>query len=101
MARPGIGEKGGHHNAREPEGRLTEAELSDDLMGNNRLQGDDQSNVRNERHAVPDAKLEPDAGPVESSKMLDKDARAKAELGKGARHSPDHFENDDADKDRS
>jgi len=64
---------------------LTEAELADEIMGNNQLQGNDQRSVRNQRHAVPDAKLEPDADPVESAKMLDKDARARAELGKGNR----------------
>lgn len=62
---------------------IAESDLSSDLMGNNRLQGDDQANVHNQRHAVPDAKAEPDADPVESAKMRDKDARAAAELNKG------------------
>lgn len=86
MAKPGIGTKEGHQNATEPKGRLTEAELSNEMMGKNRLQGDDQLNVRNERQSVPDAKLEPDASPVESARLTDKDARAEAELGKGNRH---------------
>lgn len=89
MAKPGIGTKTGHQNAGEPEDRLSEAELAGDLMGNNQLEGDDQLNVRNERQAVPDAKLEPDADPVESARLQDKDARARAELGKGNRHAPD------------
>ena len=90
MAKPGIGEKGGNEGAPESEDRLTEAELADDIMGNNQLQGDDQLNVRNERQAVPDAKLEPDSGPLESFEMMDKDVRAARELGKGDRHAPDH-----------
>lgn len=65
----------------------SETELSSDIMGNNQLQGDDQANVHNQRRAVPDAKLTPDSGPVESAQMLDKDERARRELGKGARHS--------------
>jgi hypothetical protein len=82
MARPGIGEKGGHQTAPETEDRLSEAELGNEVMGDNKLQGDDQQNVHNERHVTPDAKLEPDSGPVESARMLDKDERARAELGK-------------------
>ena len=38
-------------------------------------QGDDQLNVRNQRHAVPDTKLETD-GIAESLEKLDKDVRA-------------------------
>lgn len=64
----------------------TRTDLASDIMGNNQLQGDDQANVRNQRQAVPNAKQEPDANPVESAKMLDKDVRAEAELGKGNRH---------------
>lgn len=63
----------------------SESTLASDIMGNNQLQGDDQESVRNERHAVPDTKLEPDSGPVESAEMLDKDVRARRELHKGAR----------------
>lgn len=85
MAKPGIGEKGDGAGAAEPEDRLTEAELAADIMGNNQLQGDEQLNVRNERQSVAGAKLEPDAGPVESFEMMDKDTRAERELGKGAR----------------
>ena len=83
MAKPEGGHKGDHGNAPEEENLLGEADLASDVMGNNQLQGDDQANVHNQRHAVPDAKLEADSGPVESAKMQDKDARARAELGKG------------------
>lgn len=67
----------------------TQSELASDIMGNNRLQGDDQAHFRNERQAVPDTKLEPDEGPVESARMLDKDERARAELGKGNKGKKD------------
>lgn len=64
---------------------LGETDFASDIMGNNQLQGDDQAGVRNQRQAVPNVKLTPDSGPVESARMLDKDVRARAELGKGNR----------------
>jgi hypothetical protein len=64
---------------------LSEADLAQDKMGDNALQGNDQSNVRNQRHAVPDVKQTPDDGVVESLEKMDKDVRAERELGKGAR----------------
>ena len=67
----------------DPDRPIGETDIASDVMGRNSLQGDDQENVHNQRHAVPDAKLEPDADPVESARMTDKDARAKAELNKG------------------
>lgn len=67
---------------------LTESDLAQDKMGDNALQGDDQANVRNQRHAVPDVKQQPDDGVVESLEKMDKDVRAERELGKGNR-SPD------------
>lgn len=63
--------------------RLTETDLAQQKMGRNDLQGDDQDNVRNERHAVPEAKKETD-GVVESFRKLDKDERARKDLNKGA-----------------
>lgn len=80
MAKPDTGT---HPNTPEGENTLGETDFASDLMGNNQLQGDDQENVHNQRHAVPDAKLEANADPVESAEMLDEDARALAELGKG------------------
>lgn len=65
--------------------RLSEADLAQDKMGDNSLQGNDQSNVRNQRHAVPDVKQTPDDGVIESLEKMDKDVRAERELGKGAR----------------
>lgn len=65
-------------------GTVTENDLAQDKMGNNQLQGNDQSNVRNQRHAQPDTKTETD-GVIESLEKLDKDIRAKRDLGKGNR----------------
>lgn len=67
--------------------RLTETDLAQDKMGDNSLQGNDQHNVRNQRHAVPDVKQTPDDGVIESLEKMDKDERAERELGKGARKS--------------
>ena len=74
-------------NNRKPgEDRLSRADIAADEMGRNSLQGNDQENVRNQRHAVPDAKTETD-WIVESFKKLDKEKRAREDLGKGNRHS--------------
>lgn len=63
---------------------LTESDLASEKMGRNKLQGDDQSNVHNERQAVPDVKQETD-GVIESFEKMDKDHRAVEDLGKGNR----------------
>ncbi|PKQ08781.1 MAG: hypothetical protein CVT73_05835 [Alphaproteobacteria bacterium HGW-Alphaproteobacteria-12] len=48
--------------ARTPDaGDITETDLASDKMGDNELQGDDQLNVRNERHAQPDVTTEMDS----------------------------------------
>ena len=65
---------------------LTSADIAQDKMGNNQLQGNDQEQVRNQRHAVPDVKQETD-GVIESFEKLDKDVRADRDLGKGNRSS--------------
>ena len=64
----------------------TETDIANDRMGNNQLQGDDQGNVHNERQAVPDVKQSTD-GVIESFEKLDKDKRAREDLGKGNRDS--------------
>lgn len=69
-----------------PDGKLTRSDIASGEMGRNSLQGDDQANVRNERHAVPDVKTEAD-GVIESFRKLDKDVRAREDLGKGNRSS--------------
>lgn len=56
---------------------------SADVRGANKSGDNDEPDLRNERVAMPDTKAEADDGPVTSSEMLDKDARAEAELGKG------------------
>ena len=66
--------------------QLTETDLAAERMGRNKLQGDDQSNVHNERQAVPDVKQDTD-GVIESFEKLDKDKRARDDLGKGNRSS--------------
>ena len=63
--------------------RLTEADLAQDKMGDNALQGNDQASVHNQRHAVPDVKKKPDDSVTESLEKMDKDVRARRELGKG------------------
>jgi len=60
---------------------IDETDLAQDKMGENALQANDQRNVRNQREAVPDVKKETD-GVVESFEKLDKDVRAKRDLGK-------------------
>ncbi|MGE0233592.1 MAG: hypothetical protein AB7O39_15970 [Flavobacteriaceae bacterium] len=64
----------------------TDTDLAQDKMGRNSLQGDDQESVRNQRRAVPDAKQEPD-DVIESFEKLDKDERARRDLGRGAREA--------------
>ena len=64
-----------------PGERLDEFDLASDLKGNNSLQGDDQLSVPSGRRAQADAKGETD-GLIESFEKLDKDVRAKRDLGK-------------------
>jgi hypothetical protein len=63
---------------------VSESDLANERMGNNQLRGNDQENVRNQRHAVPDVKLETDSI-EESFEKLDKEKRAREDLGKGRR----------------
>lgn len=60
------------------------SDIAEERMGKNALQGDDQEKVRNQRHSVPDVKQEPD-NVIESFEKLDKNERARRDLGKGAR----------------
>ena len=64
-ARPGLGT-----------GQQTtdETTLADDRMGNNRLQGNDQQSVRNQRHAA--AEKDETEGVIESFENLDPKVRA-------------------------
>lgn len=69
-----------------PDRKLTRSDIASEEMGRNSLQGDDQANVRNERQAAPDVKNDTD-GIVESFRKLDKDKRAREDLGKGNRQT--------------
>ena len=60
---------------------LTEVDLAPEMMGNNQLHGDDQQNVRNERHAQPGVRTEPDANVRDRLERTDKHVRAKRDLG--------------------
>lgn len=62
----------------------TRTDLASHVMGNNSLQGNDQSSVRTQRQAQPEVKQKTD-GLIEGLKKLDKDVRAKTDLGKGSR----------------
>lgn len=64
--------------------RLGESDIADERMGRNSLQGNDQTQVRNERQAAPGANVEAD-DVIESFEKLDKDRRAESDLGKGNR----------------
>jgi hypothetical protein len=81
MGNVSPGQHGAKHAGPEAE-ELTETDLAEDKTGNNQLQGNDQGNVHNQRHAQPDTKTDTD-GVVESYEKLDKDVRAKRDLGKG------------------
>jgi hypothetical protein len=78
---------GSQKNAKSATPEIIEADLANEKMGRNSLRGDDQSNVRNQRHAVPDVKREADADMIETMKKNDKDYRARTDLGKRARRT--------------
>lgn len=61
---------------------VSETDLAQQRMGDNKLQGNDQAAVHNQRRAVPDVKQEAD-DVVDSLEKLDKDVRAREDLGKG------------------
>ena len=65
---------------------LRETDLAQDKMGRNKLQGNDQASVRNERQDMPEGKREPDQDIEESFRKMDKDVRARTDLNKGATH---------------
>ena len=59
-----------------PASRITQTDLANEQMGNNQLQGNDQESVRNQRHAVPGAKVKAE-GVIESFENMDPKVRAK------------------------
>jgi len=80
-----IGNKGGAGAGVNPPGEeLDEFDLASDIKGRNSLQGDDQTAVASERQAQAGARGETD-GLIEGFEKLDKDVRARRDLGKGAR----------------
>ncbi len=64
--------------------KFRETDIANEKMGRNSLQGDDQSSVRNERHDQPETRRDPDEI-MESFEKMDKDKRARTDLGKGNR----------------
>ena len=80
--------KGGRQGADgkgEPSGTLDEFDISSDLQGKNLLQGDNQNDIVNQRHAQAEEKGDTD-GVIESFEKMDKDVRAERDLGKGNRN---------------
>ena len=71
-ARPGLGTG---------PNRTDETTLADDRMGNNRLQGNDQQSVRNQRHSVAGSRDETE-GLIESFENLDPKVRAERQRQK-------------------
>jgi hypothetical protein len=63
--------------------KLSESDLDNERMGRNRLQGDHQRSVRNERQTQPEERQQAD-DMEESFRKVDKDARARLDLGKGS-----------------
>jgi hypothetical protein len=63
------------------EDRIDEADLANQRMGNNQLQGNDQQSVRNQRHDVPGSSGETE-GVIESFENLDPKVRAERQRQK-------------------
>ena len=81
-----VGQQGAKHAHDVKKDQLTEADLAQDKMGQNKLAGNDQHSVRNQRHSQAEAKKQPD-DVIESFEKLDKNTRAERDLGKGNRTS--------------
>ena len=71
---------------------IREHDLAQDKMGKNSLQGDDQRRVRNQRHAVPDAKGDAD-DVIESFKKLDRQKRHRNRNDDHDNRNENHFDN--------
>lgn len=85
----------GHQSPGKP-GKYTEADRANEKMGNFKEQGHVPERLSNERDAAPEVRREAD-GVIESFEKLDKDVRAKKDLGKGRRHADSHPYNRDED----
>ena len=85
----GMGEKGSGSGAGPASGdprdadMLDEVNLAADRMGSSQLQADGEGRHHNQRLEVAGVRIGPDEGVLDAADMLDKDARAEAELGKG------------------
>jgi hypothetical protein len=84
------------HQAPGKPGKTTETDLAEKKMGEFGQQGKAKERLTNERDAMPDVRQEAD-GVIESFEKLDKDVRAREDLGKGRRHSGDHSYNEAAE----
>lgn len=62
--------------------KIKRSDLAQREMGDNSLQGEDETNLRNQRRAVPNVKQEAD-DVIESFEKADDETRAKQDLGKG------------------
>ena len=71
-------------NGEPSNGNLDEFDIASDIQGRNKLQGDNQTDVVNQRHAQAEEKGDTD-GLIESFEKMDKDVRAERDLGKGNR----------------
>jgi hypothetical protein len=60
---------------------IDEFDLASDIKGNNRLMGNNQNSMHNERQSMAMERGETD-GLIESFEKLDKDVRAERDLGK-------------------
>lgn len=68
MARSAMGKdtvRGHPHVGPEEPDTMQESDLGSDLQGNNKLQGKDQSHVRNQRPDIPDELAERPKGPAQ------------------------------------
>ena len=63
---------------------LLETDLAQKKMGDNKLAGNDQANIRNQRHDQPETNRTADEV-IEGFRKRDKDERARKDLGKGNR----------------
>lgn len=83
MGAGSTGQHGAKGAGQSVEDRLDEFDIADDIKGRNSLAGQDQGERANQRQAQAQAKGETD-GLIESFEKLDKDVRARKDLGKKA-----------------
>ncbi len=84
----------GHQAPGKPDGKVTENDLGNEIMGDAGQQGTDPNRLSNTRETSPGPQPEPDQEITDSFRKMDKDVRASEDLGKGNRYSGDHPKND-------